>query len=284
MTTAEIVDTGAFKKVAVIGGAGMIGTAIVRGMLKVNLFSPDHIIVADRSLKARERLEATGVTLTEDNFAAVTEADAVVLAVHPDQAVEAVEDCAGAFRTGQLLISVVTGTPVTDLKMATESRASVVRATPNIAALVGASVTTLTFGPEVTPEQQRFSHQVFDAIGTTYALEEKHLNACTGLAGCGPAFVFKVIENLAAGGIKMGLPRDVSRDMAAHVVLGAARLVLATGKHPAELKDEVTTPGGCTIDGLAALEERGLPIALIAAVETSTRKAALLNLRSSDTA
>ncbi|MDP7112937.1 MAG: pyrroline-5-carboxylate reductase dimerization domain-containing protein, partial [Myxococcota bacterium] len=107
-------------------------------------------------------------------------------------------------------------------------------------------------------------------------LDERHMNSCTGLAGCGPAFAFKIIEALAEGGVKMGLPRDASRTMAAQVLRGAADLVLETGRHPAALKDEVTTPGGCTIDGITKLEARGLAIALIEAVEVSSTKAGLL--------
>ena len=113
-------------------------------------------------------------------------------------------------------------------------------------------------------------------VGRVEQLDERHMNACMGLAGCGPAFAFKMIEALAEGGVKMGLPRTAARNMAAQVLRGAADLVLETGRHPAALKDEVTTPGGCTIDGITKLEERGLPIALIEAVEVSSVKAGLL--------
>jgi len=264
------------ERVAVIGGAGMIGRAIVEGLLAGNVLPPDSIQVTARQRRSLERIRGLGVRTGTDNAAAVAESDVVILAVHPDQAVPIVRSCASSFRPGHLLISVVTGTTVGDLEAAALGKIHVVRAMPNIAAVIGASVTTLTSGPLVTEAQLDFARKVFEAVGTTIFLEEKHLNACTGLAGCGPAFAFKVIESLAEGGVKMGLPRDVSRKMAAWVLLGAARLVLTTGKHPAELKDDVTTPGGCTIDGIAKLEERGLPIALIAAVEASTLKAALL--------
>ncbi len=264
------------SRVTVIGGAGMIGRAIVEGLLARNVLPPDAIHVTARQRRSLERLKGLGVHTGTDNAAAVAWSDAVILAVHPDQAVDIVQSCVGAFKPGHLLISVVTGTSVADLENAANGKIRVVRAMPNIAAVIGASVTTLTTGPGVTDAQVEFARKVFEAVGTTFFLDEKHLNACTGLAGCGPAFAFKVIESLAEGGVKMGLPRDVSRKMAAWVLLGAARLVLTTGKHPAELKDDVTTPGGCTIDGIAKLEERGLPIALIAAVEASTHKAALL--------
>lgn len=266
-----------FERVAFIGGAGMMGRALVEGILKEGVIAPGNIIVADRTEKALRRVAPLGVVTTLDNGEAVSQADVVVLAVHPDQALPCLGWCAAKFRPDQLLISVVTAMPIAKLKHAAGGQVSVIRAMPNIAATVGFSVTTLTFGPEVTDEQLAFAEQIFGVVGDVIPTEEKHLNACTGLGACGPAFAFKVIESLAAGGVKMGLPRDVSRRMAAGVLRGAAELVLKTGKHPAELKDEVTTPGGCTIDGVAKLEERGLPIALIAAVEVSTRKAAELD-------
>lgn len=266
-----------FKRLAVLGGAGMIGRAMLGGILKKKLLEPGNITITARHAESLARVDYLGVVTTLDNAAAIAGADAVILAVHPDQAIKLVEECADAFKPGQLLISIVTATPVTELKMAAQSKVCVVRAIPNIAAIVGASVTSITVGPEVGPEHLAVARAIFESIGTTVVLDEKHLNACTGLGGCGPAFAFKVIESLSEGGVKMGLPRHVARAMAAGVLLGAAKLVLETDRHPAALKDEVTTPGGCTIDGITKLEERGLPIALIAAVEASTKRAAELN-------
>ncbi len=271
-----------FKRVAFIGGAGMMGRALVDGLLQEGVIAPAEITVTARSQKSLERVSSLGVVTTVNNCEAVANADVVVLAVHPDQALSCLSACAAQFRPEQLLISVVTAMPLAKLKEAAGGAVPVIRAMPNIAATVRSSVTTLTFGPEVTDDQLAFAEQIFGVVGDVIPTDEKHLNACTGLGACGPAFAFKMIESLAEGGVKMGLPRDVSRRMAAGVLRGAAELVLKTGKHPAELKDEVTTPGGCTIDGIAKLEERGLPIALIAAVEVSTRKAAELDASSDE--
>ena len=265
-------------KIAVLGGAGMIGSAILRGMLDNGVVGTGDVVVTARHRKSLARVSDLGVEMSLDNAAAVATAQSVLLAVQPDQATGLLEACADSFREGQLLISVVTGVATLDLHRATGGRARVVRAMPNIATVVGASVTSLTAGASTTEEHIEAAIRVFEVVGTTVVLEERHLDACTGLAGCGPAFAFKVIESLAAGGVKMGLPRDVSRIMAAGVLLGAAKLVLETGEHPAELKDRVTTPGGCTIDGITKLEERGLPIAMIEAVEASTRKASRLRV------
>ena len=117
---------------------------------------------------------------------------------------------------------------------------------------------------------------LFESVGEVVHIDESLFNAATGLAGCGPAFAFKVIESLASGGIKMGLPRNVSHRMAAQVLRGAGELAISSGKHPAALKDAVTSPGGCTIDGLACLEEHGMPYAIIGAVETAAKKAGIL--------
>jgi len=267
------------RKLGVIGGAGMIGKALLQGILKRKLFKPANVWVTARHEESRERVKDLAVHFSTDNAQIVRRTDAVILAVPPDQAVQCVVECRDAFKDGQLLISVVTGVSTEELEAAAGKAVAVVRAVPNIATIVEASVTTIAPGRRVTPEQTAFTKSVFEAVGAALTLDERHLDACTGLAGCGPAFAFKVIESLAEGGVKMGLPRDASRKMAAWVLLGAAQLVLKTGRHPADLKDEVTTPGGCTIDGIAALEERGLPIALIAAVEASSRKASRLRLR-----
>lgn len=263
-------------RLAILGGAGTIGKALVAGILQRKLLEPEEIIVTARHRASLERVKSLGVQTTLDNKEAISRSQTVVLAVHPGEALALLRTHAEAFGRNHLLISVVTGVSLKELGEATSGRAKVIRAMPNIAAIVGASATTLCIGPETTADQVDWARQIFDAVGTTLTLDEVHLDACTGLAGCGPAFAFKVIESLASGGVKMGLPRDVSRSMAAWVLLGAAKLVLGSGKHPAELKDDVCTPGGCTIDGIAELEARGLPIAMIAAVEASTRKAAVL--------
>jgi len=257
----------------------MIGRALVEGVIKRSILKPQDIVVTARHQESRKRVADLGVRFTRNNREAVAQADIVVLAVPPDQAVASLLECREQFRPGHLLVSVVTGVPTQELEAAAGPDVAVVRAVPNIAMIVEASVTSIAPGRRATARQVAVTRRIFESVGAALILDERHLDACTGLAGCGPAFAFKVIESLAEGGVKMGLPRDAARTMAAWVLLGAAQLVLKTGRHPAELKDEVTTPGGCTIDGIAALEERGLPIALIAAVETSSRKASRLRLR-----
>jgi pyrroline-5-carboxylate reductase len=175
-----------------------------------------------------------------------------------------------------LLISVVSGCSTKQMEGMAQHDLRVIRAMPNTPVMIRASMTCLSAGQFATEVDLQLAEQIFATVGEVLRLDECHMNAATGLGGCGPAFVFKIIEALSEGGVKVGLPRETARTMAAQVLKGAAQLVLETGMHPAALKDAVTTPGGCTIDGLAKLEEHGLSIALIDAVETATIKAGKL--------
>ncbi|MFH2007941.1 MAG: pyrroline-5-carboxylate reductase [bacterium] len=264
------------QRLALIGGAGTIGMAIVRGLLRAGALAPDRMTVTARHEGSLQRLEQYGVARTRDNRAAAEAADVLLICVHPDQVAGVLDEVRDTLREGQLILSVATGIPTSRIEELAGDAIPVIRATPNLAAVVGASITVLCAGRFVTEQHLELAREVFRTVGEVEQLDERHMNACTALCGCGPAFVFKCIEALAQGGVKMGLPRLASRRMAAQVMLGAAHMVLQTGEHPAALKDQVTTPGGCTIDGITKLEERGLSIALIEAVETSAIKAAKL--------
>ncbi len=264
------------QRLALIGGAGTMGTAVVRGLLRAEAVKPEQLVVTARREKSFAHLVELGVTLTTDNLAAVDGADVVLICVHPDQVAGVLEQLRPKLGASQVLFSLATGIPTARIEALTGELLPVVRATPNLAAVVGASITVLCAGRLAEETHLELAHEIFGTVGEVEQLDERHMNACTALGGCGPAFVFKCIEALAAGGVKMGLPRLASRRMAAQMMLGAARTVLVSGEHPAALKDQVTTPGGCTIDGITKLEERGLSIALIEAVETSALKAAKL--------
>ena len=265
------------QRIALLGGAGKIGSSIVGGMLSAGKIDPDKVVITARHEHSLERVSHLGVAGTLDNLAAVDGADVVGLCVHPDEVRDLLARISPALAPGQMILSVVTGVSTGAIEKALGSELPVVRGMPNVAVFVRESVTVLCSGRHAGPKHVELARRIFDTVGVTEVLDEKHMDASTGLGGCGPAFAFKMIEALAEGGVKMGLPREVSRRVAAQVLKGAAQLVLETGKHPAALKDEVTTPGGCTIDGITKLEERGLAIALIEAVETSSRKASLLS-------
>ncbi len=262
--------------VAVIGGAGKMGIALIDGLIAAGEVSPEHIVATARHNRSLDKLGEREVGRTVDNRAAANDASVIVLSVHPTDVDEVLAEIAPGLADDSLLISIITGIPTRRIEAGLGRELAVVRATPNIAAVVGSSMTAVCRGAHADRGHQRQARRIFETVGRVVELDERHLNSCTGLGGCGPAFAFKMIEALAEGGVKMGLPREASRTMAAQVLRGAADLVLETGRHPAALKDEVTTPGGCTIDGITKLEERGLPIALIEAVEVSSTKAGLL--------
>ncbi|MEX0929805.1 MAG: pyrroline-5-carboxylate reductase, partial [Balneolales bacterium] len=154
----------------------------------------------------------------------------------------------------------------------------VVRAMPNTPSQVGAGMTALTAGEFAQESHFQLSEDIFGSVGRTLRIDEKHFDAVTALSASGPAFIYVVIEALAEGGVKSGLPRDVAIELAAQMTLGAAKMVIDTGQHPAILKDHVTTPAGCTIDGLLKLEEGGLRVTLIKAVDEAAKRAkALVN-------
>jgi pyrroline-5-carboxylate reductase len=264
------------KKLALIGGAGKIGSAILSGMFTRKAIQPENVVVTARHAASLERSRGLGVRLTTDNRAAVPGADVIMLCVHPEEMPVVLAELGQDIQTGQLVVSVATGTTTGAIEQLLRPTISVVRAMPNTAVHVGQSMTALCRGRHVCEEDLKLAVRIFETVGEVEILDERHLNAATGLGGCGPAFVFKMIEALSEGGVKVGLPREAARKMAAQVMKGAAEMVLRTGKHPAALKDEVTTPGGCTIDGIAKLEQHGISIALIDAVETSTLKAGRL--------
>ncbi len=262
--------------VAVIGGAGKMGIALIDGLIAAGEVAPERLVATARHARSLERMGDRAVRKTVDNADAVRGAGVVVLSVHPTDLERVMGDIGPALAEDVLLVSIITGSPTHRIEALSSRPLAVVRATPNIAAVVGSSMTAVCGGAHASAEHLARARRIFETVGRVVELDERHMNSCTGLGGCGPAFAFKMIEALAEGGVKMGLPRDAARIMAAQVLRGAADLVLETGRHPAALKDEVTTPGGCTIDGITKLEERGLPIALIEAVEVSTTKAGLL--------
>ena len=263
-------------RLAVIGGAGKIGSALIDGLIASGRVAPENITATARHEASLEPLSRHGVHTTTDNVAATAGAEVVILAVHPDETAEAMAQLRPGLRAEQLLITIVTGVGTARIEQMAGQALPIVRANPNIAVLVAESATVLCRGAHATAAHLDLARSLFATVGLVEVLDERHMNASTGLGGCGPAFIFKILEAMAEGGVKMGLPRDVARSISAQVMKGAAELILRTGKHPAAFKDEVTTPGGCTIDGIAKLQERGISIALIDAVEVSTRKAGAL--------
>ncbi len=259
----------AMRRLGIIG-AGNLGMALVRRLLGAGWVSPEGLLIFDPDPARRRELEELGVRPAADN-AAVLAAGAVVLAVKPQVAEAVLAEIAPA-RAEYLLISLVAGLPLSRLEDILPL-ARIVRAMPNTPLLVGEGITALAPGSRATTADLAFSLEVFQAVGRAVVVEERLMDAVTGLSGSGPAYVAVFIEALADGGVRMGLSRELALELAAQTVRGAATLVLSQGLHPAVLKDQVASPGGTSIAGLHALEQGGLRGVVMDAVQAATWRA-----------
>ena len=259
------------KKIAFIGG-GQMAEALIGGLLAGGHCLPDAIWATDPVSSRRDRLKSRfGILVGDDNRAAVAWADIVLLAVKPPTLPGVLKEIESDL-AGRLMVSIAAGVTIQAIQRQTKSSAAIVRAMPNQPALVREGVTALSAGSDLSEVDLQLARAIFEAVGRVVTVEERLMDAVTGLSGSGPAYVFQVIEALADGGVKMGLPRQTAELLAAQTVLGAARMVLESGEHPAKLKDRVASPGGTTIAGLHQLEQGGFRATLMGAVEAATRR------------
>lgn len=254
-------------------GAGNMATALIRGLLVSETLAPEQLRAADVSSQRLEALTSEhGIVTTESNAELTSWASVVVIAVKPQVIAAALAPVARNWSTAKALVSVAAGVPIDTFEQVLPGDARVVRAMPNTASTVLAGATAVAGGSHATDQDLVHAKLLFDAVGRTVVLEEKHLDAVTGLSGGGPGYVMLMIEALADGGVNMGLPRDVALLLAAQTLHGAAKLQLETGEHPGVLKDRVTSPGGTTIAGVKAMENGALRHTLMAAVEAATAR------------
>jgi pyrroline-5-carboxylate reductase len=260
-------------RVAVLG-AGKMGGILLQAFLKQNLLSPDQIHAtvghAERALALSSQW---GVDVTTNNLEAVRRSDLILLGVKPFQVPDLIAEIRPALTKDKTLISFAASVKTRSIEEATGLEIAVIRAMPNTPSALGAGAAALCRGRFVKPEQMEMAERIFETVGRTVTVDEKHMDAVTGLSASGPAYIYIIIEALAEAGVKVGLSRDVATQLAAQTTLGAAKMVLETGYHPAMLKDAVTTPAGCTIDGILELEEGGLRVTLIKAVMRATQRA-----------
>ena len=257
-------------------GSGQMGEALIGGWLAAKTVPPEALVATDASAERRDLVKRRfGVRTGTDNRDAASRADVVVLAVKP-QILDGVMKELSPALAGKLVLSIAAGVTIAHLARLAPKGARFVRVMPNTPVLVREGVSALSFGDGVSAQDQQLARRLFEAVGRAVVVEEKLMDAVTGLSGSGPAYVFMAIEALADGGVKMGLPRTVADLLAAQTVLGAARMVLETGEHPAKLKDRVASPGGTTIAGLHRLEQGGLRAALMAAVEAAAKRSEVL--------
>ena len=258
------------NKLAFIGG-GQMAEAIIGGLLSGNVCRSESLWATDPVAARCDRLKSRfAVRVGSDNRQAVAWADVVILAIKPRILPEVLKEV-GAGLDRVLLISIAAGVTIQAIMNQTPAK-RVIRAMPNMPALVREGMTALAWSGALAEEDKAIARAVFQAVGRVIPIEERLMDAVTGLSGSGPAYVFQTIEALADGGVKMGLPRQIAEILAAQTVLGAAKMVLELGDHPAKLKDRVASPGGTTIAGLHRLEEGRFRATLMAAVEAATKR------------
>ncbi len=264
------------KKLGFIGGGNM-AEALLKGLLAASSIGPKDILVSDL---LSERLEYLNkeykVKTTDDNRKLVQKCDILILAVKPQVVKKVLESFSDLVDSNKIIISVAAGISINFIEDALGSERkkniSVIRTMPNTPALVQEGATAICGGEYSTKRDLKVAHYIFKAIGETVDIEEIHMDAVTGLSGSGPAYVFMIIEALSDAGVKVGLSREVSNTLTIQTILGSAKLARDGGKHPGQLKDMVTSPGGTTISGLHMLEEGGIRNALMNAVEMATQR------------
>lgn len=260
-------------RVAVLG-AGKMGGILLQAFLKNNLLLPEQITGTVAHAERAQALAAQfGVEITTDNVEAARNADVILLGVKPVQVPAVVAEIRPVLTANKILMSFAASVTTRSIEQAADMEISIVRAMPNTPAMLAAGITALSRGKFVNDAQMEIAKRIFGTVGRTVEVDEKHMDAVTGLSGSGPAFIYIIIEALAEAGVNVGLPRDVATQLAAQTTLGSARMVLETGYHPALLKDAVTTPAGCTVDGILELEEGGLRVTLIKAVKRAAMRA-----------
>lgn len=260
-------------KLAVLG-AGKMGGILIGALTRSALLGPEQVIA---TVAHPERASAfqikLGVLCTTDNLDAAQQSDLILLAVKPTQVIELVRQIAPALRPGKVILSIAASVTTSAIETAAGHEIAVIRAMPNTPARLGAGMTAIVRGRYATNAQAALAECIFKTVGRVVEVDEKHMDAVTGLSGSGPAFLYIILEALTEAGVNVGLPREIATQLAAQTAYGAARMVLETGAHPALLKDEVTTPAGCTVDGILELEAGGLRVTLIKAVKRATERA-----------
>lgn len=255
-------------------GAGKMGSILLQALLRDGPFASTNMIATvHHEERARALSEQLGIAVSTDNAAAAAKADIILIGVKPSTVADVVQSIRGSLTSQKLVISFAASVPTRAIEEGAGVDVPVIRAMPNTPCLLAAGVTALCRGRFVTDAHMATALGIFNTVGRTVVVDERHMDAVTGLSGSGPAFIYIIIESLAEAGVKVGLPRDIATLLASQTTFGAAKMVLETGSHPALLKDAVTTPAGCTMDGILELEEGGLRVTLIKAVMRATERA-----------
>jgi pyrroline-5-carboxylate reductase len=259
-------------RLAIIG-CGQMAEALIGGLLAAHVAEADALFATDVNPERRDLLKRRfGIRVGPDNTEAASWAETVLLAIKPQILDDVLRELAPVVQ-GRLVISIAAGVTIQRISATLPPSARIVRVMPNAPALICAGMSAVAYGSGVMKQDKALVQALFQAVGRVVEIDERFMDAVTGLSGSGPAYVCLALEALADGGVKMGLPRSVAQLLAAQTALGAARMLLESGEHPARLKDRVASPGGTTIAGLHVLERGGLRACLIAAVEAATKRA-----------
>jgi len=254
-------------------GAGKMGGILIDAFIKQGLVSPRNLFATVQHSGRERNSTALGVSMGNDNREAARKADAILLCVKPQTVAQVIDEIKKELTEKKLLISIAASVSTDYIERRLSTKVPVIRAMPNTPSMVGQGITALAKGKLATEKDIETAQKLFGAVGRTVVVDEKNMDAITGLSASGPAFIYIILESLAEGGVKAGLSRELATLLAAQTTLGAAKVVLETGHHPALLKDTVTTPAGCTIDGILELEEGGLRVTLIKAVVKAASRA-----------
>jgi pyrroline-5-carboxylate reductase len=268
----------AHKKIAVIG-AGKLGETLIKALIEAKVVRPEQIVATARHAETCERKgKLHSIRMTTDNARAAKGADILILSVKPQVMNDVLRSIGKIVGKDQIVISTAASVSTSFIERGLARSVPVIRTMPNTPCLVRSGMTAICAGKSARRDHLALAEAIFSALGRVLVVDEKHMDAVTGLSASGPAFMYVTLESMAEGGVAAGLPREMATELAAQTMLGAARMVLETGEHPARLKDVVTTPAGCTIDGLLELEAGGLRVTLIKAVVRAAKRAAeLLN-------
>lgn len=260
-------------------GGGNMGEALVKGLLAAKLLPADRIHAFDVSAsRTRHLKEAYSIRIASSIAEVAETSQVIVLAVKPQTMPEILTELRSCLKGAPLIISIAAGIPLSTLTGNLPPGVPVIRVMPNTPALILQGASALSRGPSVSDQQMQTAMALFKAVGMAVEVEEKWMDAVTGLSGSGPGYILMLMESLIDGGVLMGLPRAVAKDLVIQTMIGTARMVRETGKHPAELKDMITSPAGTTIHGLKVLEELGVRGALIGAVEAASLRSVELGL------
>lgn len=254
-------------------GGGNMGEALIKGLLSASLLSPDRICVYDVSAPRMQYLEQTYQITPCSGLAELAKSSQVIiLAVKPQNIIEVLDELRPQVDHRPLVISIAAGIPISTLTTRLAENIPVIRVMPNTPALVLEGASALARGQKVSDDQMELTLTIFQSVGKAIEVDEKWMDTVTGLSGSGPAYVLLMLEALIDGGVLMGLPRQIARELVLQTCLGTVKMVQQTGKHPAELKDLITSPGGTTISGLQVLEENSVRGALMGAVQAASER------------